>query len=321
MAKTMRPSHGKENRYVIDDKVKHVDMLPPLDSLKCFVEAARLLNFRAAARVVALTPAALGQRIKQLEDIVGRPLFTRTSRKVVLTEAGLAFVPYAREALNAAERCLQAGRGELGPAPQEIVLGTRHELGMSWVVPMLPKLRAAHPGVTFHIYFGSGNDLVARVRALDVHCAIGSMRVSDSLIATVPVHAERYVLVASPKLLKRQPVRSAADVRGHTLFDANLALPLYSYLREAPGGAEVVPGKTIAMGTIAAVRELVLWGDGIAVLPEYLVAPDLKAKRLSRVLPKQPLQQDWFRLYFRDDDPRRALFESIANIMRGEPLK
>jgi DNA-binding transcriptional LysR family regulator len=296
-------------------------MLPPLDSLRCFVEAARLLNFRAAARVVALTPAALGQRIKQLEDIVGRPLFTRTSRKVVLTEAGLAFVPYAREALDAAERCLQAGRGELGPAPQELVIGTRHELGMSWVLPLLPKLRQANPGVTFHMYFGSGADLLVRVRALDVHCAIGSMRVGDPLIASVPLHAERYVLVASPKLLRERPVRTAADLRAHTLFDVNLTMPLFSYLREAPGGAQFVPGNTIAMGTIAAVRQLVLWGDGLGVLPEYLVTPDLKAKKLVRVLPKQPLQQDWFRLYFRDDDPRRALFESIANTLRSEELR
>ncbi len=284
-------------------------MLPPLDSLRCFVEAARLLNFRSASRVVALTPAALGQRIKQLEDLVGRPLFTRTSRKVVLTEAGLSFAPYARDALNAAERCLQAGRGELGPVPQELVVGTRHELGMSWVVPMLPKLRAAHAGVTFHIYFGSGADLLTRVRALDGHCAVGSMRVGDPLIASVPLHPEAYVLVASPKLLSHKPIRRAADTREHTFFDVNLTMPLFSYLREAEGGGAFAFARTIAMGTVASVRELVLWGEGIAVLPEYLVAPDLKAKRLVRVLPRQPLQQDWFRLYFRDDDPRRSLFE------------
>ena len=42
--------------------------LPSLDALRCFAEAARLLNFRAAARSVGLTPAALGQRVRQLED-------------------------------------------------------------------------------------------------------------------------------------------------------------------------------------------------------------------------------------------------------------
>src|SRR6185369_7534945 len=122
--------------------------LPSLESLHCFIEAARLLNFRAAARSVALTPAALGQRIRQLEDQIGTPLFHRTTRKVVLTQAGLALVPFAKKTLGTAEECLRAGRGEVGPVPMELTIGTRHELGMSWILPMLPQLRGAHAGLT-----------------------------------------------------------------------------------------------------------------------------------------------------------------------------
>jgi hypothetical protein len=66
---------------------------PSFESLRCFVEAARLLNFRAAARAVALTPAALGQRIAQLEAQIGQTLFHRTTRRVTLSEAGLAPPP------------------------------------------------------------------------------------------------------------------------------------------------------------------------------------------------------------------------------------
>src|SRR6188508_2429305 len=103
-------------------------------ALRCFVQAARLLNFRAAARAVALTPAALGQRIRQLEDQVGAPLFHRTTRKVVLTQAGLALLPFAKKTLDDAADCLRAGRGEVGPPPLDLTVGTRHELGMSWLV-------------------------------------------------------------------------------------------------------------------------------------------------------------------------------------------
>lgn len=296
-------------------------MLPAIESLRCFVEAARFLNFRAAARAVALTPAALGQRVKQLEDLTGQKLFTRTTRKVTLTAAGLSLLPHAREVLAAAERAVQAGRGQIGPAPADLVLGTRHELGMSWVVPGLPALRAAHPQLTFHLYFGSGSDLHNRVRSGDVHCAIGSMRIRDPVIATLPLHPERYVLVGSPKLLKAQPLKSAEDCRRHTLLDIDLTLPLFGYLRDAEGGADVTFSRAIALGTGAAVRTLVLAGEGIAVLPEYMVKGDLAARRLIRVLPRQPIHQDWFRLYFRDDDPRRPLFETIAATLRERPLE
>ncbi|HEV8549033.1 MAG TPA: LysR family transcriptional regulator [Polyangiaceae bacterium] len=296
-------------------------MLPPLDALRCFVEAARLLNFRAASRAVALTPAALGQRIRQLEQIVGQELFTRTTRRVVLTEAGRALLPHARDTLAAAERCLKAGRGELAPEPQELVLGTRHELGMSWLVPLLPRLRARHPGVTFHLYFGSGADLLARVRSLDVHAAIGSMRVADPRIVTLPLHLERYVLVGSPRLLARRPFARPEDARSHTLLDVNLSLPLFSYLAEAAGGSALTFGNTLALGTGDAVRRLVLAGEGVAVLPEYFIAGDLKRRRLRRLLPRQPILEDAFRLYFRRDDPRRALYEALAETLRREPLR
>src|SRR6185503_2312765 len=110
--------------------------LPPPDSLRCFVEAARLLSFRATGRAVGLTPAAVGQRIRQLEDQFGVKLFHRTTRTVVLTEAGLALLPYAERALTAGAECARAARGDLGPPAMDLILGTRHELGLSFVVPM-----------------------------------------------------------------------------------------------------------------------------------------------------------------------------------------
>jgi len=106
-------------------------MLPDTESLRCFVEAARTLNFRAASRAVGLTPAAFGQRIKGLEEQLGVDLFVRTTRRVELTEAGLAMLSRAQETLTAAADSVRAARGELGPAPVDITVGTRHELGLS----------------------------------------------------------------------------------------------------------------------------------------------------------------------------------------------
>ena len=65
----------------------------------------------------------------------------------------------------------------------------------------------------------------------------------------------------------------------------------------------------------------VLEGEGVAVLPEYLVAPDLKAKRLVRIFPGKTLAHDYFRLIFRADDPRKSLFHAIAKSMLRKPLK
>ncbi len=300
----------------------HRGALPDLDSLRCFVEAARTLNFRAASRVVGLTPAALGQRIQKLEDELGVRLFHRTTRKVELTEAGLALLPQARETIDAAWECTRAARGELGPAPMELTVGTRHELGLSWLRPMLHDLQRSFPGVTFQLYFGSGPDLELRVRTQAIDCAISSRRITDPRVDGIRVHEERYVFCGSPQLLLDGPISTAADCENHALVDIGPELPLFRYWREAPDAPEGVRFAGVRfMGTIQAIRDAVVDGDGIAVLPEYLARPDLAAGRLKLVLPEVVAESDWFRLLLRLDDPRRKLLERLAATMREHPLQ
>lgn len=298
----------------------NLTVLPSLDSFRCFIEVAQRLNFRAAARAVALTPAAVSARIRQLEDQIGQPVFKRTTRSVELTDAGAALLPAAKDAVLRAERAMRVARGELGPPPIDITIGTRHELGMSWVLPSLKPLREALPHVTFHLAFGAGADLLARVREGTLPCVIGSMRVVDPGLLGDPLHEELYALCAAPKLLKRGPIRSESDLPHHRLVDVDPSQPLISYLRATPGGAELQFGETLCMGTIAAVRELVVQGEGIGVLPEYLVSNDLKKGSLVRLFPKRKLRTDWFRLFSRAGDERAALFATVARVLRARPL-
>jgi len=299
-----------------------LETLPALESLRCFLEAARTLNFRAAAHTLSLTPAALGQRIRKLEAEVGATLFQRTTRSVALTGEGLALVPYARRAVEAAAECLRAGRGELGAAPMELVVGTRHELGLSWIVPMLPSLARTHPHLTLHLYFGSGQDLLLRVRTREIDVSISSARVEDPKLASLTLHAERYCFVGARRLLARNPLRSAAQARGHVLLDIGVELPLFHYWRHAPGGFDSLEfARVQRLGTIAAIRALVLRGAGVAVLPEYYVRSDLERRRLVRILPTVEPLVDAFRLVFRADDPRRSVYEALAASMRRVPLR
>jgi DNA-binding transcriptional LysR family regulator len=212
--------------------------LPSLENLRCFLAAARLLSFRAAARTVALTPAAFGQRVRQLEEQIGKPLFARTTRTVTLTEAGLTLVPYAERCVADAGECLRAARGEIGLPPMELTLGTRQELGLSWVVPQLDSLAATFPTLGLHLYFGSGPDLVLRVRTMEIDCAVTSSRFTDPKLDSIRLHREDYAFVGASALLARVPLRRAEDAARHTLLDASADLPLFHYWRDAPDGGD-----------------------------------------------------------------------------------
>lgn len=297
-------------------------MLPSIESLRCFVAAARLLNFRAAARSVALSPAALGQRIQQLEDELGAPLFRRTTRSVSLTEAGLALLPAAERCLDAARECGRAARGETGPPPMEITLGTRQELGLSWIVPQLDRLSAVLPSLDVHLYFGSGPDLLLRVRTMEIDCAVTSSRFTDPKLEALRLHREDYVFVGTPALLREKPLTREAHAAEHTLLDASADLPLFRYFRDAAGGGDKLSFQRIVrLGSIEAIRRRALDGAGVAVLPRYLVEPDLAARALKQIFPAVELLHDWFRLVFRADDPRRPVYEKLAERMVEEPLR
>ena len=297
-------------------------VLPSLDTLRGFVAAARLLNFTQAARSVTLTPAAFGQRIKQLEDQLGVALFARTTRSVRLTEAGIALLPFAEQCLRAAQEGARAARGENGPTPMELTLGTRHELGVSWLLPQLAPLASERPWQRLHLYFGSGPDLLLRVRTLEIDAAITSTRFNDPKLDAIRLHTERYAFVGAAKLLRRMKLRRDADAAAHTLLDASADLPLFRYWRDARGGGDRLRfGGYTYLGSIAAIHRRVREEAGVAVLPEYLVRKDLAAGRLVAVLSGVSPLDDYFRLVFRRDDPRRSVFESMATSLLKVPLR
>ena len=297
-------------------------MLPDPDSLRCFLAAASTLNFRAAAQQVSLTPAALSKRIQQLERTLGATLFQRTTRRVSLTEAGLALIPRAESALAEAAACVRAARGEEGPPPLELTLGTRHELGLSWLLPQLDGLEQTFPHVTLNLYFGSGPDLELQVRAGEISCAISSRQTHDPKLESVQLHEERYVLCARPSLLKRRPLRRPEDAQAHTLIDAQRSLPLFAYWRDAaPADHALDWGAVRILGTIGAIRWWILKGRGVAVLPRYQVGDDLAKRRLVEAFPAIEPRSDHFRLLFRRDDPRRSLFLALAAELTQAPLK
>lgn len=295
--------------------------LPSVDSLRCFCAAAKFLNFRAASRAVALTPAAFGQRIKQLEDQLGAQLFVRTTRSVRLSRAGLSLLPAAQRALDSMEDCTRAVSPTGVLPPMDLLLGTRHELGLSWILPHIDKLKELHPSIEIHLYFGSGADIVNRVRMMQLDCAISSTRLADPKLDGIRVHREDYVFVGAPSLLDKMPLVKAEDAPKHTLVDISDELPLFGYWRDAPKGQPLAFGKLARFGTIEAIRQRIVAGAGVGVVPKYLVQPDLDAKRLRILFPKVQPMHDYFRLVIRADDARRPVFESLAGSFSSFALR
>lgn len=297
-------------------------MLPDIESLRCFDAAAERLNFRAAAEFVHLSPAAFGDRIRRLEDDFGVKLFERTTRRVTLTSAGERLLPQARRTLVEAAKCSAAATDEGAVPPYEMLVGTRFELGMSWLVPGLDTLRRLAPERTVHLYFGDSPDLLDRLRRGGIDCLVSSVRLTSSDVEYAPLHEERYELVATPKLIAKRPLTRAADALEHTLIDAHRDLPLFSYFLDGVPPRHVWAfGRTELLGAIGAIRLRVLDGAGVAVLPHYFIRADLERKRLVRLMPKVKLQRDVFRMVWRRGDPNAARYRRLAEELLELPIQ
>jgi LysR family transcriptional regulator, glycine cleavage system transcriptional activator len=288
-----------------------------LDDLRCFVAAVDAPTFRAASRRVALSPAAFSDRIRRLEEALDCVLFHRTSRSRRLSEAGRRLEPHARALLADATKTASIARGEARPLPYELTIGTRYELGMSWLAPMLATLEARVPERCVHLYMGDTPDLLARVERGDIDAVVFSARLNSPRMAYANIHPERYVFVGAAGVQFSGP----EDAAGHTLIDVSADVPLFRYLMDAVPNAEPwgFAGHRY-MGGIGGVRYLILRGAGVGVLPEYYARPALASGELVRLLPDQALLSDNFRLVWRSTHPWHERLVALAAEMRAHPL-
>lgn len=293
--------------------------LPAVDALRCFVEAADTLNFATAAKAVHLTPAALGQRIKQLEALVGEPLFDRSRRGVSLTLKGSALVSTAKQALAAVQKCVYAeeDKGLSG----DVTIGIRYDLAVAWMAKVVPRVFAAQPRLNVHLSVAPGAELIHRLRLGEIDCAVSPARMTDSKLEALNVQEERVVFVGRADLLRKHPFKTETQASAHRLIDLSPALPMFGYFRDAaPDKANMHFSSISYFGTSAAAYEMVMAGLGVAVLPEHLVSDAIRQKVLRRLFPEVALLSWQLRLVFRLSDPRRALFEWLANELRHVPL-
>ena len=190
------------------------------------------------------------------------------------------------------------------------------------MLPALDALAETHPKWTVHLVFGDTPALLEALRHGEVDAVIGSMRLVESALATRPLHEEAYQFVAAPELLAERPLRGVADATRHTLVDIGPDLPLFRYWRDRAPPEEAWSFAGIRhLGTIGAIRDWVLRGRGIAVLPCYFVGPDLAAGRLVELVPEVRASSDWFRLFWRAGHPDEGVLSEIATCLRSRPLQ
>ena len=308
----------------LDLKEKIMSQLSPQDvpdliSLQCFIALTKSLNFKEAATVMSLSPTAFSDRIRKLEDQLGIQLFERTTRKVMLTPIGSRLISHTNELLQSTSRWVEATKKEGVQSPYNIRLGTRFELGMSWLLPSLPQLTKQQVTRSFSLKWGTDTELLRMLYEGSIDALISSVRVQDPTLNILPLHREDYVLVAAKECAL--DYLHFDQTKHLTLIDTEDTLPLFRYYSESLADGRPWQFKSIElMGTIAAVRARVLLGIGVAVLPLYFVHQDLEKGTLVNLDPTHTLHHDFFRLIWREELIHKTALIELAEELTSIPL-
>ena len=123
--------------------------LPPLSALRAFEAAGRLLSFARAAEELHVTPAAVSHQIRGLEEWLGTRLFTRTTRRVALTEEGRLALAHFREGFERLARGVEALRRR--DARRILTVSTAPSFAAKWLVPRLDGFVRAHARIDLRL--------------------------------------------------------------------------------------------------------------------------------------------------------------------------
>ena len=259
---------------------------------------AQLGSFTLAAARLGLSKAAVSQRVSDLERAVGVPLLQRTTRSVRLTEAGKQLVDETAASFAQIEQSLHGVR-DLALEPRGLVRVTAPvALGRQQLAPLLDAFLRAWPGIRVELDL---SDRLVNLAHEGFDLAVRHTSAPPDSHVAWKLCASRTLLVASPAYLKRRGTPGhPSELADHDClpylrpgpavwpFEQKLAKGRAAGAKPAPEPERV---RVTVSGSLRAnnsevLRDAVMAGLGIALLPDFSAAAALRAARLRELLPK-----------------------------------
>ncbi len=250
--------------------------------LATFVCIADSGSISSAARKLRLSVPMASRHLRALEGDLGASLVRRTTRRMDLTPAGHELLPRARRLLAELDEARQAVRpGKT--AAGHLTLSVPVSFGLEKVAPLIPRLLEAHPLLSVDVRYddrvvdllGDGVDLALRVGV----AAPDSPFVVARRLATY----ER-IVCAAPSFLKRHGAIGDVEALARAPCLVLGASPARWEFQAPSGPKSVTVSGRARSNNVLALRTAAVAGVGVAVLPGWLIAEDLRARRLVRIV-------------------------------------
>jgi DNA-binding transcriptional LysR family regulator len=254
-----------------------------LAGMAVFARVAEAKSFSGAARRLGVSKSAVSKQVAQLERALKARLLNRTTRRLSLTEVGEAFYEHCARMLAEAEAA-ELAVSRLYAEPRGVLKVTAPAaFGHLHIAPAIPDFIERHPGVAVQIVM---NDRPVDLVEEGFDVAIRMTREQAPNVVARRLAPVRWAVCAAPGYLEQHDAPGTPrDLERHNcLFYSFLeSFSEWRFSSEAGDTAVRVTGN-FTVNNSEALREAVLKGLGIALLPTFTVGADLRAGRLQQVL-------------------------------------
>jgi len=176
--------------------------------ISTFVDVAAKGSLSAAARAEGIAPAMIGRRLDALEERLGVKLLQRTTRKIVLTNEGTAFLEDCQRILTDLEDAESSVSERSAKASGNLLISAPAGFGRQHVAPLVPSFLAEHRDVTLTLNL---NDRIADVIGEGIDVAIRIAVLTDSNLISIKLADNDRVIVAAPAYLRRHGTPQTPD--------------------------------------------------------------------------------------------------------------
>ena len=258
--------------------------LPDLEAWAIFAKIAETGSFARAAAELALSQATVTKAVTRLETRMKTTLLHRTSRRMTLTESGLAALEHATRILEEGETVEAVLAEQSLSLRGPVRIAAPMSFGLSHLAPTLPPFMEKHPEVSLDIEF---SDELVDLVANRFDLALRVSRLADSSLLTRRLCSVRILLVGSPAYFERHGrPRHPRQLAGHRALQYAYALngPSWRFRHKRHGEFAQSMEAALRVNNAEALEPALLAGLGLALQPEFLVWEDIQAGRLQTVM-------------------------------------
>lgn len=259
-----------------------MDKLSVMQAFRRIVERG---SFARAAEDLGVSPALLSREVKLLEDSLGTTLLTRTTRSMSLTDAGRLYYDEANAILGAVAQVEERIRDGAGVVRGHLKINASSSFGQTVIAPILPGFLDTYPELRLTL---SMDDRVLDMveGGFDVSIRIRPAMPDSALVARRIGRMQQRLFAAPAYLEKAGAPQAPEDIAKHRVIGFLLADHLTSWTLHGPSGTTIIDlDPQVRVGNSLVLRDLLIAGQGIGTLPDFVSKEPEARGDLVRILP------------------------------------